>query len=96
MCDSFETPWIVACQFPLSMEFSRQEHWSGLPFPSLHTYFAKSHQSCLTLCDPMDYTAHGILQATILEWVAFPFFKGSSQPRDRTQVSQNVGRFFIS
>ena len=41
-------------------------------------------QSCLTLCDPMDYTVHGILQARILEWVAFPFFRGSSQPRDRT------------
>ena len=34
---------------------------------------AKSLQSCPTLCDPMDYTVHGILQATILEWVAFPF-----------------------
>ena len=36
----------------------------------------------LTLCDPMAYTVHGILQARILEWVAFPFSKGSSQPRD--------------
>ena len=35
----------------------------------------------------MDYTVHGILQAKILEWVAFLFFRGSSQPRDRTQVS---------
>ena len=35
----------------------------------------------------MDYTVHGILQARILEWVAFPFSRGSSQPRDRTQVS---------
>ena len=35
-----------------------------------------------TLCDPMDYTVHGILQARILEWVAFPFSRGSSQPRD--------------
>ena len=34
-----------------------------------------------TLCDPMDYTVHGILQARILEWVAVPFFRGSSQPR---------------
>ena len=40
----------------------------------------------LTLCHPMDYTVHGILQARILEWVAFPFSRGSSQPRDRTQV----------
>ena len=42
---------------------------------------------CPTLCDPMDYTVHGILQAKILEWVAIPISRGSSQPRDRTQVS---------
>ena len=36
-------------------------------------------QSCLTLCDSVDYTVHEILQARILEWVAFPFFRGSSQ-----------------
>ena len=47
----------------------------------------KVAQSCQTLCDPMDYIVHGILQARILEWVAFPFFRESSQPRDRTQVS---------
>ena len=32
--DSFAFPWIIACQTPLSMEFSRQEYWSGLPFPA--------------------------------------------------------------
>ena len=53
-------------------------------------------QSCLTLCDPMDYTVRGILQARILEWVAFPFSRVSSQPRDRTQVSCIAGRFFTS
>ena len=42
----------------------------------------KVTQSCLTLCDPRDYTVHEILQARILEWVAFPFTRGSSQPRD--------------
>ena len=47
----------------------------------------KVTQSCLTFCNPMDYTVHGILQARILEWVAFPFSRGSSQPRDLTQVS---------
>ena len=41
----------------------------------------KVAQSCPTLCDPMDYVVHGILQARILEWVAFPFSRGSSQPR---------------
>ena len=40
-----------------------------------------------TLCNPMDYTLHGILQARILESVAFPFCRGSSQPRNRTQVT---------
>ena len=40
----------------------------------------KVTQSCLTLCDPMDYRVHGILQARILEWVAVPFSRGSSQP----------------
>ena len=42
----------------------------------------KVTQSCPTLCDPMDYTVHEILQARILEWVAVPFSWGSSQPRD--------------
>ena len=49
---------------------------------------------CPTLCDPMGYTVHGVLQARILEWVAFPFSRGSSQPRDRTQVSRIAGGFF--
>ena len=56
----------------------------------------KGAQSCLTLCDPMDYTIDGILQVRILEWVAFPFSKGSSLPRDWTQVSRVAGRFFTS
>ena len=38
----------------------------------------KVAQSCPTLCDPMNYTVHGILQARILEWIAFPFYRGSS------------------
>ena len=42
------------------------------------------------------HTVHGILQARVLEWVAFPFSRGSSQPRDRTQVSHIAGRFFTS
>ena len=55
----------------------------------------KVAQSGLTLCDPMDYTLHGILQARILEWVAVPLSRGSSQPRDWTQVSGTAGGFFI-
>ena len=56
----------------------------------------KVAQSCPTLCVPMDYTNHGILQARTLEWVAFPFSRGSFQPRDQSQVSHIAGRFFTS
>ena len=56
----------------------------------------KLTQSCLAICKTMDCTVHGILQERILEWVAFPFSRGSSQPRDRTQVSHITGRFFTS
>ena len=53
--------------------------------------------SCvLTLCDPMDYTVHEILQARILEWVVIPFSGRSSQLRNQTQVSHTAGRFFTS
>ena len=56
-------------------------------------------QSCLTLCNPMDFSPlgssfHETLQARILEWVAVLFSKRSSQPRDQTQVSCIAGRFF--
>ena len=47
-------------------------------------------------CDPMDYTVRGILQARLLEWVAIPCPRGSSQPRDQTQISHIAGRFFTS
>ena len=55
-------------------------------------------QPCLTLCDPMDYSppgfsVHGILQARILDWVAIPFSRQSSQPKDWSQVSCIAGRF---
>ena len=53
----------------------------------------KVSQSCPTLCDPMDYMVHGILQARILNWVALPFSRGSSHPRDETQVSRIASRF---
>ena len=59
------------------------------------------HESCPILCDLMvccqpGSSVHGILQARILEWVAFPFSRGSSQPRYQTQVSCIAGRFFTN
>ena len=56
----------------------------------------KVAQSCLTLCDPRDYTVHGILLARILDWVAFPFARGSFQPSDRTRVSCIAGGFITN
>ena len=60
--------------------------------------WVKVTQSCPTLCNPMDCrlpgsSVHGIFQARVLEWVAFPFSRRSSQPRDRTWVSCIVGSF---
>ena len=111
----FVTPWTEGHQAPLSMGFSRQEYWSGLPFPSpgdlpdpgtepvspalqadallfeppgkphipinlrIYVYACMlSRSSCLTLCDPMNFSlsgssVHGILQARILEWVSISY-----------------------
>ena len=59
------------------------------PFCSVHIVLSSP-----ILCDLMDYTVHGILQARILEWVAFPFSRGSSRPRNQTGVSCIADRFF--
>ena len=70
--------------------------WKQVLCAYLWVVKVKVAQSCLTLCDPMDYTVHGILQARILEWIDFPFSRGSFQPRDWTHVSHIAGRFFTS
>ena len=54
----------------------------------------KVTQSYQTLCYPMDYTVHGILQTKTLEWVAVTFSRRCSQTRDQTQVSHIIGGFF--
>ena len=72
-----ETPQTAAHQAHPSLGFSRQEHWSGLPFPSpMHE--SEVAQSCPTLSDPMDCSLpgssiHGIFQARVLEWGAIAF-----------------------
>ena len=65
-----------------SLGFSRQEHWSGLPFPSpMHESESEVAQSCLILSNPMDCSplgssVHGIFQARVLEWGAIAFSRG--------------------
>ena len=69
----FVIPWTVAHQAPPSMGFSRQEYWSGLPFPSpMHESESEVAQSCATVSNPMDCSPpgsslHGIFQARVLE-----------------------------
>ena len=123
----FATLWTVVCQAALSMRFSRQEYWSGLPWPppgdlpnpgielvSLMSpalavgFFATSatEETSLELrkwkslgCDslwPHGLYSPRILQARRLEWVAFPFSRGSSQSRDWTQVFYIIGGFLTS
>ena len=75
----FATQGTVAHQAPPSMGFSRQEYWSGLPFPSpMHESESEVAQLCLTISDPMDSSLpgssfHGIFQARVLEWVSTAF-----------------------
>ena len=91
------TPEMAAHQAPPSLGFSRQEHWSGLPFPSpMHEVKSESEvtQSCPTLCDPMDCSlpgssVHGIFQAWVLEWGAITFSEG------RPLVLFNVLQFIV-
>ena len=99
----FATPWTTAHQASLSITNSQSS-----PKPmSIESVMPSNHhapesevaQSCPTLCYSMDgslpgFSVHGIFQARVLEWVAFSFSRGSSGPRDRTQVSSVVGRRF--
>ena len=90
------TDWLTL----LFIEFTVSCVNTNLQHPWEH-YLVSKHESesRLVVSDslrPLDYTVHGILQARILEWVAFPFSRGSSQPRDWTQVSCTAGEFFPS
>ena len=84
------TPETAAHQASPSLGFSRQEHWSGLPFPSpTHESekWKRSFQLCPTLCNPMDCSLpgssiHGIFQARVLEWGALPSPYWKTKKRD--------------
>ena len=92
------TPWTAAHQPPPSLGFSRQEHWSGLPFPSpMHKSESEVSQSCPTLSDPMDCSLpggsiHGICQTRVLEWGAtrLTLVKAKSRTLSRLQGRPSV------
>ena len=86
-------PWLVTASLQI-LSLSVQDLCVCVFVSSLVCVLAA--QACLTLCNCMDCSppgspVHGILQARILEWVAIPFSRGSSPPRDRTQVSCTAG-----
>ena len=84
------THLVMMCVFIVNLGFVYQNDITIL----LKHVKVKVAQSCPTLCNSMDYTVHEILWARILEWVTFPFSRGSSQPRDWTQVSWIAGGLF--
>ena len=101
-------PWTAASQAPPSMGFSRQEYWRGVPLLSSNCFTFYNTSSLVVSvsvahvqlfatpmdCSPPGASVHGILQARTLEWIAIAFSRGSSQPRDWTQVCCPAGRFF--
>ena len=92
------TPVFLPDRLP-SMGSHRAGHeWSDLAAAAAAAVKVLVAQSCPTLCDCMDYSppgssVHGILQARILEGAAISFSRGSSQPRDQTQVFHIAGGF---
>ena len=90
---------------PLGHKKSDTTEWLNwtelLDFTNQKFSYTYNSQSCMTFCNPMDCSPPsssvcGILQARILEWVAIPFSRGPSRPRDRTWVSCIAGGFFIA
>ena len=86
--------WRVTGGFPCGYkEVTGKQQWRMPCDKGLHVIIVNvCSQSCLTLCDPMDCSppgssVHGILQARILEWVTISYSRGSSQPRDWTDIS---------
>ena len=93
---------MAAHQAPPSLGFSRQEHWSGLPFPSpMHKSESEVAQSCPTLSDPMDCSpgsgspVHAVFQARVLKWGAIAFWQCIKKQRhhfaDKGPSSQSYG-----
>ena len=92
----FATPWTVALQAPLSMGFSRQEYWSGLPCPPPGISPTQGSNPGLSHCKRIVYQQSHQGSPRILEWVLYPYSSRSSQPRNQTGVSWFAGRFFTN
>ena len=81
----------------VSCSYLGHSAWCGIHSAGFSEKKVKVAQSSPTLWDPMDYTVHVILQARILEWIAFPVSRGSSRPRNQSRVSScTAGGLFIN
>ena len=78
------------------MEFSGPEYWSGLPFPSPGDLPSPGIEPRSPALQADSLPAEPQVSPRILEWVAIRFSRGSSKPRDGTQVSRIAGEFFTS
>ena len=92
----FETPWTVAHQATLSMEFSRQEYWSGLPCPPPGDFPTRGSNPGLPHCKWILYCLNHQGSPRILEWRAYPFSRGSSWPRNQAGFFCIAGGSFTS
>ena len=97
----FQNPWVPRsfwCATEIETHICPPQHLVSIDKNTKYKVWSelKVTHLCLALCNPMDYTLHGILYARILEWVGSPFSRGSSQSRNWTQVSHIASRFFTS
>ena len=92
----FVTPWTVAYKAPPSMGFSRQEYWSGLPFPSPGDLPDPGIEPRSPALQKDSLPAEPQGKPRILERVAYPFSSGSSRPRNQTRISCITGGFSTS
>ena len=103
-CLTLATPWTAACQATLSMGFSRQKYWSGLPFPppgdlpnpGIKPKFPALLEVSLSHCRRIPHHLSHQGSPRLLEWVAYPRSRGTSHPRNPAGVSCIAGRFFTS
>ena len=97
MANSLWTHGLQPARLSLSMGFSRQEYCSGLPCPPLQGIFlTQGLNPGLPHCRRILYRRSHYGSPRTLEWVAYPFSRGSSRPRNQTGVSCIAGGFFTS
>ena len=94
-CKLIQSLWRTVWRFLIKLKIELP-YDPTIPLLDIYSVKVKVAQLCPTLCNPMDWIVHGILEARILEWIAFPFSRGSSKSWDWTQVSCIASRFLTN